>query len=401
VTATDGVSGPPRRSGRLLALGAGATVMVSALSGAASWKAADALLLPRPLPERPPLRLGAVRAGAADPLLVARLGDRPAAAVRVAARREPLAGIWGLEWPTGWGVVGDLPDGPQAPHRCLLLLAGTLPDTSAGPVPVRLRPSVWPSSPEAGPVAVAQHVVQGPLGALPCWLVEGRGRAARTHVVLVHGRRADKGQLWRHVAALAPLGVTCRVASYRNDPDAPATGRYELGAGEWADIEAVLDSAVAAGAQRLVLVGLSMGGAIVAEVLRRTAHRGRVAGVVLDAPVLDWASVLRHVARARRVGVMARPLVPAILALAARRARMDARRLTTPVDPASFEVPVLLIHGDADRIVPVATSDALADALPHLVTYLRVPGGGHVTSWNVAPDGYDTALRQFVADVVG
>jgi pimeloyl-ACP methyl ester carboxylesterase len=210
---------------------------------------------------------------------------------------------------------------------------------------------------------------------------------------------AHKGQLWRHLCAIATLGVSWTVASYRNDVGAPSTGMYELGAGEWADIEAVLDDAVARGARRIVLVGLSMGGAIVARLLTATTHGRRIAGVVLDAPVLDWASVLRHVTTGNRGVAILRPLVPAVLALAARRARLEPRALRLLVDADRLEVPLLLLHGSADRVVPVSTSDALAQARPDLVTYERFDGAGHVTAWNADPVRYDRALQGFVAAV--
>ena len=60
--------------------------------------------------------------------------------------------------------------------------------------------------------------------------------------------------------------------------------------------------------------------------------------------------------------------------------------------------PILLFHGTADATVPVATSDALAAARPDLVkTYERVPGAGHVRSWNLAPVRYEQDVRAFLA----
>lgn len=61
-----------------------------------------------------------------------------------------------------------------------------------------------------------------------------------------------------------------------------------------------------------------------------------------------------------------------------------------------LEVPILLFHGTADVDVPVGTSDALAAARPELVTYVRLPGVGHVRSWNANPEGYERELRSFV-----
>jgi len=50
--------------------------------------------------------------------------------------------------------------------------------------------------------------------------------------------------------------------------------------------------AFAHGARRLVLVGYSMGGAIVSQFMQRSPLAPRVAGLVLDAPALDWQEIL-------------------------------------------------------------------------------------------------------------
>lgn len=64
-------------------------------------------------------------------------------------------------------------------------------------------------------------------------------------------------------------------------------------------------------------------------------------------------------------------------------------------------VPILLIHGDADRLVHVRTSDALAATRPDLVTYLRLEGVGHLRGWNSYQQAYLQALSDFLTGTVG
>jgi fermentation-respiration switch protein FrsA (DUF1100 family) len=66
---------------------------------------------------------------------------------------------------------------------------------------------------------------------------------------------------------------------------------------------------------------------------------------------------------------------------------------------ARIATPVLLIHGDADMLVPVSTSDALAAARRERLTYLRVPGAGHVRAWNMDPVAYQHAIAEFLSGV--
>ncbi len=62
-------------------------------------------------------------------------------------------------------------------------------------------------------------------------------------------------------------------------------------------------------------------------------------------------------------------------------------------------MPILLFHGDEDPTVPVATSDALAEARPDIVTYERAAGVGHVRSWNGDPAAYEASVRGFLERV--
>lgn len=65
-------------------------------------------------------------------------------------------------------------------------------------------------------------------------------------------------------------------------------------------------------------------------------------------------------------------------------------------DLAKFDVPTLLVHGDADRILPI---DATANRLPELISDLRfevVPGGPHNIAWT-HPELVNRHLLDFIA----
>ncbi len=98
-------------------------------------------------------------------------------------------------------------------------------------------------------------------------------------------------------------GWTSLVTAYRNDRDAPRgpDGRYNLGLSEWRDVEAAMGYAVSHGARRILLLGWSMGGAIVLQALDRSPLSDYVVGVALDSPVIDWGVVLRHHGRLHKV----------------------------------------------------------------------------------------------------
>jgi fermentation-respiration switch protein FrsA (DUF1100 family) len=58
--------------------------------------------------------------------------------------------------------------------------------------------------------------------------------------------------------------------------------------------------------------------------------------------------------------------------------------------------PILLFHGDADKQVPVTTSDALAKARPDIVEYVRFDDTGHVRAWNTNRVAYEAAVTGFL-----
>ena len=91
--------------------------------------------------------------------------------------------------------------------------------------------------------------------------------------------------------------------TYRNDEEAPASpdGFYQFGETEWQDLEAAAQYALQQGAEELILVGYSMGGAIVTNFLYESTLAERVRGAILDAPALNFEALIDHGASQRGV----------------------------------------------------------------------------------------------------
>jgi pimeloyl-ACP methyl ester carboxylesterase len=302
-------------------------------------------------------------------------------------------GTWGLRWAGGCALVGPVRDaGPAGVVRPLL--AGPPP-----PVGVRamLEAAAFEPDPAAVGLAFDEVTVSTPLGPCPAWQVPGAD--GDTWAVLVHGRGGPRREALRVLPALHRLGLSALVVSYRNDPEAPASpdGRYHLGDTEWLDVEAAMAHAVAAGARRFVLVGWSMGAAIIGALLSRSALADRVAALVWDAPLVDWRATLRQQARIRH-------LPPALTEIttrvAGRRIGMDFDRFDLRAHPPAVRPPTLLVHTTGDSAVPVQPSRALAAAAPELgwpMTYLEVPHAEHTAAWNADPAAYEDAVTRFLA----
>ncbi|MEP7215008.1 MAG: alpha/beta fold hydrolase [Anaerolineaceae bacterium] len=238
--------------------------------------------------------------------------------------------------------------------------------------------------------------VESPLGAMPAWFVPG---SAETWVLLVHGKGANRREALRVLPTLVEMGLPCLLVTYRNDEEAPNSedARYAYGRHEWEDLEAATRYALDRGAMEIVLMGFSMGGAIALSFLEKSPLSRSVVGVILDAPMLDLRQTVAH--GATKAGVPLR-ILPYTNRVASRRYGVDWEEVDYLKRAGSLTPPILLFHGDADGMVPVNTSDRLAEALPKLVTYIRIPGAGHVHGWNVDRERYTAAVRTFLTKVL-
>jgi len=303
-------------------------------------------------------------------------------------------GVLGLKWDGGYAQM-------SAPHeidghhavRDARVLEGTL---VAG-MQVRVDTFAFPGDPLLALGLPFEEVrVRGPLGEMPAWFVDAPGG---TWAIFVHGQDSSRQEMLRSMPAFHALGLKELVITYRNDEGAPAEtdGRHSFGAREWEDLDAAARFALDHGAARLVLVGNSMGGGIVMSFLYRSERAARVAAVILDAPMLDFAAVVDHRAPDGVPGFV----VGTAKWLTSLRFGVDWGELDYLARTADLRAPILLFHGIADDKVPVATSDRLAKARPDLVTYVRLPGVGHVRSWNADPVAYDSAMQAFLRRALG
>lgn len=204
------------------------------------------------------------------------------------------------------------------------------------------------------------------------------------------------------------LGYTSLVASYRNDGEGPqvGNGRSTLGVTEVDDVDAAIGYAIRRGANRIVLFGWSMGAAIALKLAHRTGYRDLIAGLVLDSPVLDWRSVIQ--ANSKRVGLPSSAGNLAMPWLSKEPlARMVGLSTALPLEdfnwalkPHELAVPTLILHGTSDDSVPFATSEALRDQHPELVT-LEAFDAGHTLNWNSDHERWHVAVASWMEQRLG
>lgn len=206
-------------------------------------------------------------------------------------------------------------------------------------------------------------------------------------------------------------------------PDLPGFGG-SASAGAVTTMAACADRCVealdAAGLDRAVVCGLSMGGYVALELWRR--HPERFVGLVLantrsgaDTPEASQGR-LALAARLRSEGNVLVDAPPPLLAedaseelqqqvtawiadqpaeaIAAAAAGMAERPDSTP-DLAGIDVPTLVITSDGDRLIPQELSAPMAEAIPG-AELLVLEGVGHLSNVE-APAAFSAALRGHVS----
>lgn len=299
-------------------------------------------------------------------------------------------GTYGLDWSGGHAIVGAVIGTTNGSVIRTLQNATALLHKGDHVV---LTAQVYRGDPqEAFGIRSEDVQIPGELGAMPAWYVPGR---LKDFVIVVHGYNGPQTDGLRIVPVLATLGFPAVLIRYRNDPGAPASPDHllHLGDTEWRDCEAAVRWAQAQGAQRIVLVGISMGGAVVQMFMRRSTLAGTVAAVILDSPVLDWNAVLDFQA--------ARRDLPSFLVWPTEqvihfRIGFDVATYDEIRDARSLRAPTLLFQDGQDTFVPPDRAASLAQSRPDLVEYHFFAMAGHTEEWNVNQAAYESILTSFL-----
>ncbi|MDQ7877780.1 alpha/beta fold hydrolase [Microbacterium sp. QXD-8] len=271
------------------------------------------------------------------------------------------------------------------------------------PADARLEPEAafsgwYYDRPEQLQLPFTPELIGSTVGPCPAWLFPAGG--GDTWVIQVHGRGTTRAECLRAVPVFHALGITSLVVSYRNDAEAPRSrsGTYTLGATEWRDVDAAVGFARRRGAQRIIIMGWSMGGAIALQLALNSPHGDAIAGLILESPVVDWRTVLNYQARAERVpGAVSRLAMGALqtewaspLTRAGAAIRLD--QLDVVARAAELRHPILILHSDDDGFVPSDASHGLVAARPDLVEMQVFEVARHTKLWNYDQERWSTSI---------
>lgn len=222
---------------------------------------------------------------------------------------------------------------------------------------------------------------------------------ARAVAVLAHGYSSCRETMLPYLRILRRRGFAAVLCDFRSHGWS-AGDMVTLGHKEHLDLEAAVGAARALYPDLpLVLVGESMGAA---TALKVAAEDPGIAAVVADC---SFARLDEPIANRLRI-TFGEPLGER---LAPGAAEAGARMLG--VDPAKVAPeewigkiaprPVLLVHGEADRLIPVEHARRLLHAGGPTVRLWTVPGAAHARSIRTAPRDYARHLDAFTEHVLG
>jgi 3-oxoadipate enol-lactonase len=289
-------------------------------------------------------------------------------------------------------------------------------DRDGRPIPVPAEFGEFMSPPSASREDVQRITVNGVSLAVE---VRGEGPA----VLFVHGYPMDR-TVWRHqIDRLEGFRRIAPDLRGMGQSDAPELG-YGMGFYA-ADLAALLDTL---GADQVVLCGISMGGYVIFEFLRR--WRSRVRGLVLmdtraEPDTAEGRRARDAAASTAREGgaeAIAEAMLPKLLApstmaaspptagrlrqmmaatpvtglvgaLAAMRDRPDS----TPLLATLAGIPTLVVVGEADALLPPDGARRMADAIPG-ARFVMIPDAGHVPPVE-RPEETSAALLEFLHEL--
>ena len=302
-------------------------------------------------------------------------------------------GVWGLRSDAAYGQIADVIRIDETTvERTMRTLSGEFAPGDT----VTLDQDAFPDDPKvAHGIGFEAPRVPGELGPQPAWVIEGR---RSTWIVFVHGEGNDRlTQSLRMIPSLVEQGFPIIAVTYRNDVGAPRSpdGLRRWGLEEWRDVDSALVAALRQGADGFVLYGFDLGAEVAATFLHESELSGLVQAVILDSPVLDLERLVDdHTSLPAAVAEVGQQL-------AAVRFGVEWPYLDQIERAGEFDVPMLVMHGVDDPVVPYASSEEFAEHRPDIVELARFEQGGNGDLWNIDPGRYEAVVTDFLMRVIG
>ncbi len=283
----------------------------------------------------------------------------------------------------------------------LLVVAGTAVflgnrwvDRSADALlyPRRTQPSQTPAD-----FGLTAETVRIPVDGLElvAWYIAPTEAGNGAALIYVHGFGGNRSALLEQAAAMHQAGYGALLLDMRNHGESgdaittwgPAEARDIVAAYNYLRARPEIDLG------RIGLVGKSMGGAAVALAAPQLPE---LAALVVESTYSSFEENLPNIlpSIARAPAFLAPSVLNRMTAVAGEP--LDEAHVANMV--AGLNLPLLVIHGERDQLVPTEQGRAIFDAASEPKMLYTVPGAGHLDIFTVDPATFTDKMQAFLAE---
>jgi len=204
---------------------------------------------------------------------------------------------------------------------------------------------------------------------LSAWFLPAQQQKANATLLFLHGNAEN---ISTHIAAvhwLPARGFNVLLLDYRGYG---ASEGQPTVAGAQQDIDSAMRYLLARGDvdhSRIIVLAQSLGGALGLHYVAHSAYREHIRGVIIDSAFIGYRDIARE--KLQKSWLTWLFAVPLSLTVTDEFRPIDAAPKIAPI-------PLLLIHGDRDVVVPVHHSEWLYDAAQQPKEVWIVPNVGHI-----------------------
>lgn len=224
------------------------------------------------------------------------------------------------------------------------------------------------------------------------WFFPSKKTPARGAVLHLHGNSANMSNYLFYVAFLAEAGYHLMMFDYRGFGKSTGEPTAE---GVLEDSRAALDTLrnrKEVDAENIIVYGQSLGGSIAITMVGRGDRQG-VTAVVAEAPFASY----RRLAEKKMDEITFLNWFNGVAAQLFVEDRFSPEHFVGGISP----VPLLIVHGTDDRVVPFTDGQRLYDLAGKNKTFWKIEGGRHIQMLSKYRSIYRPRLLDYLDDIQG
>ncbi|WP_439271106.1 alpha/beta hydrolase [Pseudochrobactrum sp. HB0163] len=234
---------------------------------------------------------------------------------------------------------------------------------------------------------------------IPSWLIPNETISKKYDefiAIYVHGIWGSREDGYRFLKTLHDFGIATLMIEYRNDePELiDKSGLYAFGLTENEDLQASIRY-ITQNYKRVILIGDSMGGAIVANTLINNTPN-KVAACIFDAPALEFNYIVEN----KLIDLLPISDLEGAYKIILDEYDIDLSKANYIQQLAEiikiYNIPTFYAYGTEDKIVPPRVAETFIKSVPpNIITVLKTKGD-HLGSFNADRKIYTAALEYFL-----